>query len=428
MSLNRREFIKDTAVTGAALVALEASQNLRAQSSPNEKMIVGVMGVNGRGSALARSFSAQPDAEVAYVCDVDERAIDKVTNSLVSLGAKKPQGVKDFRKLLDDKSIDVLVVAAPDHWHGPATILGCDAGKHVYVEKPACHNPREGEMMVEIARRNKCVVQMGNQRRSYPAIMEAIAKVHAGDIGRVYHSRGWYANLRGSIGKGREATVPSYLDFDLWQGPAAEKPYQDNLIHYNWHWFWNWGTGELGNNGIHALDVCRWGLEADCPTRVTSSGGRYHFDDDQQTPDTHTCSYEFEGGKSILWEGLSCNRKGLDGDTFGISFHGTDGSLFVKGPGYVQYDKGGREVAKEAGTASDAPHLANFFECIRSGEHPNSDIEGGVASTLLCHLGNIAYRTGRTINLDPKAKKIVGDDDAATLWTREYRKGWEPKI
>lgn len=429
MTLHRRQFLKDTAVaTGATLAALEATQNLQAQESPNEKIVVGVMGVNGRGSSLARSFAAQPNAQVAYVCDVDERATDKVTSNLTSLGVDAPKRVKDFRKVLDDKSVDVLVIAAPDHWHGPATIFACQAGKHVYVEKPACHNPREGEMMVEIARKNNRVVQMGNQRRSYPAIIKAIDKIHAGDIGRVYHSRGWYANTRGSIGRGQQASVPVYLDFDLWQGPATDKPFMDNLIHYNWHWFWHWGTGELGNNGIHALDLCRWGLNVDCPKRVISGGGRYHWDDDQQTPDTHICSYEFEGGKSILWEGLSCNRKGLDGDTFGITFHGDQGSLFIKGPGYIQFDKGGREVESEPGTASDATHIGNFLECVRTGERPNSDIEGGVASTLLCHLGNIAYRTGRTVNLDPKAKQIVGDDEAAALWSREYRAGFEPKV
>ncbi len=235
---------------------------------------------------------------------------------------------------------------------------------------------------------------MGNQRRSRPKIIEGIEQVQQGAIGKVYYSRGWYANLRGSIGHGKPAPVPSYLDFNLWQGPAPEREYADNLLHYNWHWFWNYGTGEIGNNGVHALDMCRWGLQVEYPTRVTAGGGRYAWDDDQQTPDTHVVSYDFDGGKTIMWEGLSCNREGIGGTTFGCTFHGDNGTISILDNGYVQYDKRGKEVKKETGPSSDADHFANFLGCIREGGTPNSDIEGGHKSTLLCHLGNIAYRTG----------------------------------
>src|SRR5690606_6819673 len=184
-----------------------------------------------------------------------------------------------FRRILDDKHVDALIIAAPDHWHAPATIMACNAGKHVYVEKPACHNPYEGELMIEAARKHKRVVQVGTQRRSSPTFLQAIERVHRGDLGKVYMARGWINSTRPNIGYGKPADVPENLNYELWQGPAPDRPYQDNLIHYNWHWFWHWGTGELGNNGIHALDVCRWGLRVDCPIQVTCGGGKFHFKD-----------------------------------------------------------------------------------------------------------------------------------------------------
>ncbi len=434
MTVNRREFLNDAAKTAAAdsaaVAAVNASQSLRAADSPNEKIVVGVMGVNGRGTALARGFAAQPGAEVAYVCDVDERAAAKAAGALKGLAAKEPKQIKDFRRMLDDNSLDVLVCAAPDHWHAPATILACSAGKHVYVEKPCSHNPREGELAVAAARKNNRVVQMGNQRRSRPKTIEGIRLVQSGAIGRVYFSRGWYASLRGSIGRGQPTAVPSWLDFDLWQGPAPRQKLQSNLIHYNWHWFWQWGTGEIGNNGVHALDLCRWGLDVDYPTRVTCSGGRYHWQDDQQTPDTHLVSYDFEGGKSIAWEGLSCNRRGPGGSTFGVTFHGENGTIEMddRRNGYIHYDKSNKVVKEVGGTGGDADHFRNFLDCIRSGERPNSDIEGGHKSTLLCHLGNMAYRTGETVNLDPATHRITDNEKQAALWGREYEKGWEPKV
>jgi predicted dehydrogenase len=448
MTITRREFVQGAAA-GASLAALGASlcptsaddkedKAAAQRPSANDTLVVGVMGVNGRGNSLARSFAARKDVAVAYVCDVDERAVRKTVQSLDEQGGKKPQGIKDFRKILEDEAVDALVIAAPDHWHAPATILACTAGKHVYVEKPACHNPREGELMVAAARKNKRVVQLGTQRRSRPKMIEAVEALRAGAIGRVYYVRSWYANQRESIGRGKRAPVPSYLDFDLWQGPAPRKEFRDNLVHYHWHWFWHWGTGELGNNGVHGLDICRWGLGVDYPIRITSAGGRYHFQDDQETPDTHTVSFDFDGGKTIFWEGLSCNRHGIgvpgakgqvqDKD-FGITFHGDEGTLAISDliNGYILYDKADKVAKTVSGPGGDAEHIEDFIACIRSGGRSRADIEEGVKSTLLCHLGNIAHRVGRSLTLDPKTHQIVGDDEAAGLWGREYEKGWEPK-
>jgi predicted dehydrogenase len=221
--------------------------------------------------------------------------------------------------------------------------------------------------------------------------------------------------------------VPARLNWELWQGPAPEKAYRDNVVHYNWHWFWHWGTGELGNNGIHSLDLCRWGLGVDYPKRVTSGGGRYHYDDDWETPDTQTVTYDF-GDKFITWEGRSCNPHGLEGSGFGAAFYGEKATLFIDGGGYRIVDQKNKEAERVGGPGGDATHIQNFIECIHNGKRPTADIEEGHKSTLLCHLGNIAQRTGRTINCDPKNGRIIDDKEAEKLWGREYRPGWEPRV
>jgi predicted dehydrogenase len=423
-SVNRRTFFQQS-TAGLVAVTLAAQRAARAADAPSERVTLGIMGLNGRGTDLAGSFAAIGGNHIAYLCDVDSRAIAKAQTAVASKQKETPQPVGDFRRILDDPKVDALVIAAPDHWHGPATILACAAGKHVYVEKPVSHNPREGELMVAAARKHKRVVQAGTQRRSMPGMIEAVARLKAGDIGRVLFARGWYNNSRPTIGHGKPAPVPEWLDYTLWQGPAPEREYRDNLVHYNWHWFWHWGTGELGNNGIHALDVCRWGLGVDTPRRVSSGGGMYFYNDDQQTPDTHTVTFDF-GEQGITWEGRNWHRRGFEGSTFGMTFYGDKGSLVCEENGYKLFDPEGKPTGEATGSGSQEPHLRNFLDCVKSGDRPHADIEDGHKSTLLCHLGNIAYRTGHTLNLDPDTQQIVGDP--AALWTREYRPGWEPKV
>src|SRR5262249_24371263 len=240
-----------------------------------------------------------------------------------------------------------------NHWHAPAAILACAADKHVYVEKPCCHNPQEGEWMVTAARKNKRNVQMGNQRRSWPKDMEAIEIVRTGVIGRAFFAQSWYTNNRPSIGRGKQTAVPEGLDYDTWQGPAPRKPFQNNYLHYNWHWFWHWGNGELGNNGIHMIDLCRWGLGVDFPIHVTSAGGRYRFEDDQETPDTHLVTFGFEGRKSICWEGLSCSTF-PDGKRMDVLFHGDTGTLAISGSTWTIQDPKGKEVKRGNAPSPDA--------------------------------------------------------------------------
>ncbi len=423
---SRRAFLKQSVVTGAALAA-GTVRAARAADSPSEAVVLGVIGTNGRGSDLARSFAAVGGARIAYICDVDERAINKATIAVAGKQAEAPRGVQDLRRVFDDRSVDAVVIAAPDHWHAPATIMACAAGKHVYVEKPCSHNPREGELMVAAARKHNRVVQMGSQRRSMPGVIEAIERLRAGEIGRVLYSRGWYSANRSPIGHGKPAPVPSGLDYALWQGPAPEREYRDNLIHYNWHWFWHWGTGELGNNGIHALDICRWGLGVDYPRRVTAGGGKFFFDDDQETPDTHVVTYNF-GDKIITWEGRNWHHNGFDNSGFGVAFDGDRGSIVISSAGYTILDPGGKQLVHETkGFDGQEPHLKNFLAGIRSGAKLNAEIEEGHKGTLLCHLGNIAYRTGHVLNLDPTNGHVKDDPAAEALWSREYRPGWEPK-
>ncbi len=389
---------------------------------------LGVMGLS-RGLALAVDAAKLAGVEVAYLCDVDENRLRSGLRSFEEVHSKVPTEAKDFRTILDDPTIDALVCAAPNHWHGPATIMACKAGKHVYVEKPCGHNPLEGEWMIAAAKKfNRCV-QMGTQRRSSLGTRQAIDKLRSGAIGNVHVARCTYNNLRSSIGRAEISDPPRGFDYDLWQGPAPRRPYRSNYAPYHWHWFWHWGGGELANNGVHGLDLCRWGLNVDYPVRTVSSGGRYWFDDDQETPDAQTACFEFEGGKQITWNALSCNRHGED---FFSAFFGDSGSLKLDGSGRYQVFDRNDKLIESGGEASggQVEHLQNFVDCVRRDDASglNQPILEAHKSTLLCHLGNIAHRTGRTVISNPDDGHILGDDEQAALWSREYEPSWKDAI
>ncbi len=412
-------------MAGSVLAAGQlARPSLAADRSATAGLSIAIMGVNGRGASLAQGFARDPRARVVALCDVDDRVAGPVADRLAKDHGQRPRIERDIRRVLDDPSIDALVVAAPNHWHAVATVLGCRAGKHVYVEKPCSHTPEEGELAEAAARRHDRVVTMGTQRRSWPALREGIELVRGGELGDVHLARTWYANRRGSIGHKKPVAPPAWLDWELWQGPAPERPFRENIVHYNWHWQWHWGNGELGNNGVHAVDVARWGLDVAFPTRITASGGRYHFDDDQETPDTMQVAWEFPGGKMLTWEGLSCIPRGLGGNGFGICFVGTKGSLVIDGGGYRHLDPKGTVVAERSGEAGDAGHIANFLDAILGGFRPHADIAEAHRSTLLCHLGNIAWRTGSVLVTTAEQGRITDHPAAAALWAREYRDEW----
>jgi predicted dehydrogenase len=428
--LDRRTFIRRGTLAAGALSSLAIrTKNSSAAVGANDEVVLAVMGTNGRGSGLIHDFGQVRGVRVAYVCDPDTRAIDKGIKTVEKLGTDValPQGISDFRTALDDPAVDALVIAAPDHWHAPATILGCAAGKHVYVEKPASHNGQEGEWMIAAARKYERNVQLGTQRRSSSGICEQLGRLGEGLIGEVRMARGWINSNRPSIGHGKEAVVPDYLDYDLWQGPAPRQAYRDNVIHYHWHWFWDWGTGEMGNNGIHALDVCRWGLGVDVPERVTCAGGKYFFDDDQQTPDTQIATFDF-GDKLINWEHRTWHQRGFEDQTFGIVFYGDGGSLFIGSNDYQVRDKEDKVSEEGKLDRGDIVHQQNFVDAIRGNGSLNAEIAEGVASTQLCHWGNVAYRSGRTVNIDPATATITDDTEQQQLWTRDYEAGWEPKL
>ncbi|HZY82133.1 MAG TPA: Gfo/Idh/MocA family oxidoreductase [Cyclobacteriaceae bacterium] len=437
--MKRRTFLYNTTMATGAVFA--APNVFGFKGSPGEKVVVGVMGTNGRGEYLATLYSSLDDVEVGFICDVDDTVLQRTINKIKGLTGKAPKGYKDVRKMLEEKDLDALVVAAPDHWHAPASLMALKAGKHVYVEKPCCHSPAEGEILIEAATKYNKLVQMGNQRRSWPGVGEAIKELQSGTIGRVYYAKGWYSNARKPIGIGKAVSAPANLDYELWQGPAPRRPYKDNLIHYNWHWFWNWGTGEACNNGTHEIDVMRWGLGVGLPKRVTSGGGRFAYKDDWETPDTQVITYEFDNNTSISWEGRSCNQFDETKGGRGTIFYGDKGTLIMlAGDDYKVYDLGNKLIkdAKsplgqvEASTTGmgdklDATHLNNFCDSIRGKAKLNSPISDAYKSTLLPHLGNIAQRTGKTLNCNT-ANGHCDDADAKKLWSREYEKGWEMKL
>jgi predicted dehydrogenase len=427
---DRRLFLKAAASIAASAQAFAINPALAVEESValGEHLNIGIMGVNNRGAALAKGLSALANVNLAYICDVDSRAAERVASSISKDSSSKPVIKPDFRSMLDDKQVHALVIAAPNHWHAPATILACAAGKHVYVEKPCSHTPLEGELAVEASRKHNRVVTMGSQRRSWPAIQDAIAKIHEGAIGKVHYARTWYNNRRDSIGTAQPSVIPDWLDWDLWQGPAPRRTYRDNVLHYHWHWNWHWGNGELGNNGIHGLDVARWGMNVKYPLRVTAGGGKYRHRDDQDTPDTMMVTYDFPDDKTITWEGLSWSPLGPHQSRFGISFHGTEGSIVIHDPGYTLFDMHDKEVSTHTDRGGDSDHLADFLKAIRTSSRPNAEIEEAHQSTLLCHLGNIAYRTRQSLDIDPSNGHIKNLESSDNWWSKEYEKGWELKV
>ena len=437
--MDRRKFLKHATLASAGVTILNFP--LFGRNAPSNKVTVAVMGVNSRGSYLAGCFSRLPNVEVAYICDVEDTAIQHGLEALKD-APRKPTVVKDIRELVKKGDFDALIIAAPDHWHAPAAILGVQHNKHVYVEKPCGQNPYEGELLTQALHKYGKHIQMGNQRRSMPTLMEAVKRVREGAIGKPYFAKAWYTNNRKSIGYGRKVPPPPGLDFELWQGPAPRKDFQDNLVHYNWHWFWHWGTGEACNNGTHEIDCCRWFLGVDYPSRVSSAGGRYAFSDDWQTPDTQVATFEFGPSVAISWEGRSCNNYPVEGSGRGFIIYGDKGSLVNLGGGdYKIYDENNKiirqvnpdTVADPANPVSatgnlDLYHFDNFIQAVRGEASLHSPVDDASTSGLLCHLAKISQRTGRALHCDPKDGHILQDPEAMGLWRRTYEKNWEPIV
>ena len=437
----RREFL-DTLATGAAAFAFTSTAKSYGRIlGANDRLNFAVIGLHGRAYAHLSSLQANKSAaRITHVCDVDAKTLSKFATDATQAMGESPATERDFRKILALREVDAVTIATPDHWHAPMAILALKANKNVYVEKPCSHNPGEGALLVKAQQKYGKVVQMGNQQRSSPHSIEIVDKIHNGLIGRAYFARAWYANVRGSIGFGKEAPVPQQLDWDLWQGPAPRQAYRDNVQPYNWHWFKTWGTGETLNNGTHEVDVCRWALGADFPESINAAGGRYQFKDDWQFYDTLVTSFKYPD-KTITWEGTCCQGMKTYGRDRGSVIMGTTGSVILDRDGYEVFDlKGNRTDVFKANHAQTSStdvtgrdsmtdlHFANFINGIVKGEKLHSPVaEGNVAVTML-QLSNVAWETNRTLDLDSSNGKILRDADAMKHWDRTYENGWAPSL
>jgi predicted dehydrogenase len=424
------------AVAGAAgvLARSSAAPAAGAASAPGGggagEIAVAVVGCGGMGRSHLSLLSRREGVRIAWVCDVDADRLAAAARIPEEAGRSAPRATADFREVLADEEVRAVWIATPDHWHAPAAILAADAGRHVYVEKPCSHNVREGRLMVEAARRNGVVMQVGTQSRSTPHVRRAIEKLRSGAIGDVLVAKAWNSQRRGSIGRREPAEPPAALDYDRWVGPAAWHPYRPNLLHGTWRFWRGFGTGDIGNDGVHEIDIARWGLGVDGhPERVAGLGGKFFFDDDQEFPDTQYCLYEWPapggiGTRQLVFEQRDWSPYVQEGHENGNAFYGTKGLLVLgKNRGWQLFGERNRLVEEDRGATDVAAHHDDFLTRVAEGGRPAADIEEGHRSATLAHLGTIACRVGRTLRFDPAAERIREDAEANEMLGRTYRDG-----
>jgi predicted dehydrogenase len=447
--MNRRQFLQNTgasasAVSATALSITSAAAVLSgeqfAKAASSERVRVGVVGGGGRALSLNRTFSANPNVEVVGIADLDPGRLAKAVEEVTKRQGKKPAAMKDFRQLVDDDSIDALVVGTPDHWHAIPTIMACQAGKDVYVEKPDGHNIVEGQTMVAALKKHKRVVQMGSQHRSTERMKSAFEFIRTGALGKCLVAKAWESTRQGSIGNPPDGEPPAGIDYDFWLGPAPKRPFNPRRFHGNWRWFYDYGTGDLGNDGVHRLDMAIAALNVACetqgdpkvtmPTRIMAAGGKWYFDDAQQFPDTLQVTYEYgsdgDSPKILTYEMRIWAPYIMETHTEGALVYGDRAYIVIGNSGWKAYGNGNRLIKEQSGDSFEGPHVQNFVDCIKSREKPNCDLETvGHPASVLCHSGNIAARVGRQLNFDPKTETFLDDDEANALRTRaEYRKPW----
>jgi len=445
---NRRDFIKKVSVGAAGVTIGGSALGMSAKSynkviGANERLNLAIMGLGRRLSAYPEPIARkESNVELLYLCDVMEHQRTNAAEMFAKSLDYQPKLENDFRKILEDKNVDAIMNATPDHWHTPASILAMQAGKHVYVEKPCSHDMNENEMIVQASHKYNKVVQMGNQQRSSLHSQDIIKQIHDGVIGVPYRAVAFYLNKRGEVPVQKAAAIPKGLDWELWQGPAIHRDYTSETWDYNWHWYgWNYGTGETGNNATHELDVARWALQVDLPSNVCVEAGKRHFfKDGWEMYDTMDATFKFDDDKVIKWDGRSRNGH----DTYGLGDRGTiifgsEGTVFVDRGKYILYDRDGKVLRRfdsgsnEAGTAlggggdASTAHIVNWFEGIRGNEKLRSQIDEGAVSQAMVHYANVAYRIGHGFDIDSKSGMMY-DREAMKLWGREYEPGWEPKI
>ena len=440
MGNTRRNFIKKTSLGTIGLTS--SSSNFFIGKNilgANDRINCAVVGVRSRGKAHAAAINSQNNSKIIFNCDVDDIILEDHNKWCKKNIGYVPKIEKDFRKLIENKNLDAVFIATPEHWHAHMTIMASQAGKHVYIEKPCSHNLYENELLRVAQKKYGTKIQMGNQQRSAITSILAIDEIRNGIIGDVYKGEAYYSNNRGSIGIGKIVQVPKFLDWDLWQGPAPRVPYKDNIHPYNWHWFRNWGTGEVHNNGTHEIDICRWALGVDYPESVTSFGGKYSYQDDWEFVDNQQVTFKYQDGKFITWTGHSRGLIQPKQPGRGVTIYGSKGSIQLDRNFYKLYDLGGNLIKHEKeGAVSktidtrgqgglDENHVGNFFDSIRYNKSLNAEIKDASISTHLCHLANLAQDLGETLQVDTKTGKIL-NNIVDNYWKREYAPGWEPKV
>ena len=426
--IERRTLLTSSAALGAASL-LGTSQSW---AGANDRLRVAVIGMGGRGGSVMKTVAALDGIEVATVCDPDENRMRERAGELEARTGKAPQQEPDLRRIMDDSSIDAVIITCCNHWHAVAGILACQAGKHAYVEKPISHNLREGRLLVDAARKYKRIVSGGTQRRSHPNFQHAIQLIHDGRIGDIYMTRWLLPSHRPPIGFKKPEPPPSSLHWDLWRGPAPDQPYHGNLVHYNWHWFWDFGNGEMGNNGSHSVDICCWGLGKDkgLPSRVQAVGGRFGYRDQAETPNTMTSTYTYADGTVLVGE----IRGVYTGEPRRWHFYGTKGHMEIDpGGDFKVYMGNSKEPEPDLKAPQEPPksfrpidriQFSNWFDAVRAGKYDmlNAEIEDIHISNAFCHLANASYRLGRELNFDPKSETFESDEQANQMLTRNYHK------
>jgi len=445
--MKRRNFVKAASVTGVGIISSSNTMlwGKNKVNSANDKVRIGVVGIHGMGQSHIQAFNALENVEVVALCDIDERLFDeRIKKLFLDKNLPKPKKYTDYRKMLEDKDIDAVTVVTPNHWHTPMAIWAMQAGKHVTVEKPCCHTFEEGQMLLKAAQKYDVIVQDGDEQRSNPCGKTMADFLKSGGLGEVYYAKGMCYKRRDTIGIAKTEPVPEGVHYDMWMGPAPKKPFTQNRFHYNWHWQWDYGCGDMGNQGVHEMDVARWGLGVGLPTKISAIGGHFMFKDDQETPNSMVATFEFDnpdgaGDKKKMmvfevrhWdsnpEGFGENAKG-DSNGYMMSSANNIGNLFYGSKGYMVKDVDnwrtymGKERIPGPTGSGEGNHYQNFIDAIRANDPNinNGKIEEGVLSSSLIHLANISYRVGRSLDFDPVKKKFVNDTEADALLSKEYR-------
>ncbi len=429
MKSPRRQFMQTSAAVAAS--TLIADRETRASEESGDALRVGLIGCGGMGTNHLRLLSARRDVQVTWVCDVDQQRLAAAAKIVLDGSGTSPQTIGDLRRVLEDKTIEAVWIATPDHWHTPAAILALDAGKHVYVEKPCCHNVREGRLLADAVKRSGKRLQVGTQSRSTDCVREGIERIQKGEIGEILVAKAWNSQRRGSIGKSQPGTPPAHLDFEAWTGPAEKVAWRPNLLHGIWRWWYDFGCGDIGNDGVHDIDVALWGLGVEThPHRVTCFGQKNFFDDDQQFPDTQyaVCEYPATGTpagrcRQLIFEQRIWSPYVQEGYENGSAFYGTEGVLIMGHTvGWRLFGPRGKLIAERTGSADLSAHHQNFIDAIRNPSVSlNASVDAGRLSATVVHLANIAARTGALLHFDPEHEKITNDESANALIRRKYR-------